>query len=97
MKAVSPDEDAQDLSMTNTSKAVSQCRMTVKNAQRLSNATIEIVLERVGDPNVLPFIHVTLVFMFFMARHSAAMNLLEASMAVFGNYAKYDLRVFSET
>jgi hypothetical protein len=61
--------------MTNTSEAVSQ---TFRNVQHLSNATTEIVLERVEDPNVLPFIHVTLVFMFFMTRHSAAINLLEA-------------------
>jgi hypothetical protein len=78
MKAVSPGEEAEDVSMTNKSEAVSQSMTIFKNARHLSNATTEIALERVGDPNVLPFIHVTLVFMYFMARHSAAMNLLEA-------------------
>jgi hypothetical protein len=61
--------------MTNTLEAVSQ---TFRNVQHLSKATTEIVLERVEDPNVLPFIHVTLVFMFFITRHSAAINLPEA-------------------
>ncbi|KAH7312114.1 hypothetical protein BKA65DRAFT_574916 [Rhexocercosporidium sp. MPI-PUGE-AT-0058] len=31
-----------------------------QRAQHLSNETLEIVLHRIGDPNVLPFIHVTL-------------------------------------
>jgi hypothetical protein len=78
MKALSSGGGSEDASMANTSEAVSQSMMTFRNAQRLGNATTEIVLERVGDPNVLPFIHVTLMFMFFMARHPAAMNLLEA-------------------
>lgn len=50
-----------------------------EHAQRLSNATLSIVLQRIGDPNVLPFLHVTLVFLFHMARHPRAMRLLEAS------------------
>jgi hypothetical protein len=78
MKALASVGGNEDVAMANTSEAVSQSTMTFRNAQRLGNATTEIVLERVGDPNVLPFIHVTLVFMFFMARHSAAMNLLQA-------------------
>ena len=49
-----------------------------QNAQRLSNSTLKIVLHRIGDPNVLPFIHVTLVFMFYMAQRPRAMRLLGA-------------------
>lgn len=50
-----------------------------QRAKCLSNETLEIVLHRIGDPNVLPFIHVTLVFMYHLARHPRAMKLLEAS------------------
>ncbi|KAL5325165.1 hypothetical protein ACEPPN_006288 [Leptodophora sp. 'Broadleaf-Isolate-01'] len=50
-----------------------------QRAQHLSNETLEIVFHRIGDPNVLPFIHVTLVFMYYLARHPRAMKLLEAS------------------
>ncbi|KAL5329581.1 hypothetical protein ACEPPN_003095 [Leptodophora sp. 'Broadleaf-Isolate-01'] len=46
-----------------------------QRAQHLSNKTLEIVLHRIGDPNVLPFIHVTLVFMYHLARHPRAMKL----------------------
>ncbi|PVH80815.1 hypothetical protein DL98DRAFT_366408, partial [Cadophora sp. DSE1049] len=38
-----------------------------QRAQDLANSTMEVVLSRIGDPNVLPFIHVTLVFMYCMA------------------------------
>jgi len=59
-------------------------------AQRLSNATLEIVLGRIGDPNVLPLLHVTLVFMRYMAQHPRAMTLLAtsfpwAALAIFLN------------
>ena len=32
-----------------------------KYAQYLSKASLDIILHRLGDPNVLPFIHITLV------------------------------------
>ncbi|KAJ8058491.1 hypothetical protein OCU04_012679 [Sclerotinia nivalis] len=47
-----------------------------RHAQNLSNSALEIVLQRIGDPNVLPFIHVSLVFMFRMSHFSSAMDLL---------------------
>ena len=50
-----------------------------QRAKYLNNETLEIVLHRIGDPNVLPFIHVTLVFMYHLARHPPAMKLLESS------------------
>lgn len=55
----------------------SQSLSSFRNAQGLSNSTLKIVLQRIGDPDVLPFIHVTLVFMFNMSRHSA-MSFLQA-------------------
>ncbi|PVH68442.1 hypothetical protein DL98DRAFT_631152 [Cadophora sp. DSE1049] len=50
-----------------------------QRAKHLSNKTVEIVLQRIGDPNVLPFIHVTMVLMYHLARHPRAMKLLRAS------------------
>jgi hypothetical protein len=50
-----------------------------EHAQCLSNATLSIVLQRIGDPNVLPFVHVTLVLIFHIACNPCAMRLLEAS------------------
>jgi len=50
-----------------------------ENALRLHNKTVELVLLRIGDPNVLPFVHITLVFLYHMSRSPAAMNHLEAS------------------
>ncbi|CAG8955760.1 hypothetical protein HYFRA_00011627 [Hymenoscyphus fraxineus] len=74
MKIISPVDE--DVAMANTSETMAQSMAAFKSAERLSNATTEIILERVGDPNVLPFIHVTLIFMLFVARHPAAMDLL---------------------
>lgn len=50
-----------------------------KRAQQLSNQTLKIVLSRIGDPNVLPFIHVTLVFMHHLRHHPRAMELVALS------------------
>jgi hypothetical protein len=50
---------------------------TFLEAENLTNETLKIVLQRIGDPNVLPFIHVTLVFMYFMSRRPRTMRYLE--------------------
>ena len=57
----------------------SPAMVSFRRAQALSNSTFEIVLKRIGDPNVLPFIHVTLVFMYTMARHQGTMAYLQDS------------------
>jgi len=63
---VDPDEDSATM-------------ICFRRAQALSNSTLEIVLKRIGDPNVLPFIHVTLVFIYTMARHQGTMGYLRDS------------------
>jgi hypothetical protein len=79
MKALYPSKDDTDVQMLGaSSNDMSLIMSPFKNAQRLSNATLEIVLQRIGDPNVLPFIHVTLCFMLHMSRHPGAMDPLEA-------------------
>jgi Est1 DNA/RNA binding domain len=46
-------------------------------AQQLFKQTAEIVLQRVGDPNILSFLHVLLVFLVHTGRCTDAMSLLE--------------------
>lgn len=48
-----------------------------RHAESLSNRSFEIVLQRIGDPNVLPFIHVTLVYILYVSTHTDAMSLIE--------------------
>ncbi|KAH8787153.1 hypothetical protein BGZ57DRAFT_133049 [Hyaloscypha finlandica] len=55
-----------------------QALSSLRNSMRLTYDTLKIVLQRIGDPNVLPFIHVTLVFMHHMLRHPGAMGYLQA-------------------
>jgi hypothetical protein len=38
-----------------------------KNAQRLASAILKTALQQIGDPNVLPFIHVTLCFTLYIS------------------------------
>jgi Est1 DNA/RNA binding domain len=74
MKAISStDVDMEGSPSEHTPQSLS----SFKNAQRLNNETLTIVLKRIGDPNVLPFIHVTLVFMHNMSRHPGAMGFLQ--------------------
>jgi hypothetical protein len=75
MKAISPRSESGDIRMAEGEDDDSMAFF--KHAQRLSNATLKIVLQRIGDPNVLPFIHVTLLFIYNMSRHPGAMELLE--------------------
>jgi hypothetical protein len=77
MRAISSAEDETDIKMEGMSS--DEPSLSFKNAQRLNNSTLEIVLQRIGDPNVLPFIHVTLVFMYCMSRHSGAMSILRTA------------------
>lgn len=49
---------------------------SLRHAERLSNSTLNIILQRIGDPNCLSYIHCTLVFMDHMSKVSDAMDLL---------------------
>ena len=78
IKAISS-KDNNDTQMKETTSNDISFSMTIfKNACFITNGTLEIVLQRIGNPNVLPFIHVTLVFMFRIFQHPGAMSLLEA-------------------
>lgn len=76
MKAITPNTE-EDIRMTESDEK-SDAIVFFNHAQHLSNATLKIVLQRIGDPNVLPFLHVILVFVYKMSRHPGAMGMLEA-------------------
>src|SRR5204863_820794 len=47
------------------------------NAKFLTFATLDLALQRIGDPNVLPHVHVSLVFMNHIMHSEPAMKLME--------------------
>ncbi|KAG4428019.1 hypothetical protein IFR05_016497 [Cadophora sp. M221] len=75
-REISPSKEV-DAQMQVDTDENSAAMISFRRAQALSNATLEIVLKRIGDPNDLPIIHVTLVFMYTMARHQGTMANLQ--------------------
>jgi hypothetical protein len=68
--------DSNDIHMDRSaSNNTSDLMAFFKNAQRLSNSPLEITLQRRGGPNVLPFVHVMLVFVYHTSRHPGAMSI----------------------
>ena len=47
------------------------------NAKFLTFATLDLALQRIGDPNVLPHVHISLCFMNHIAHSEPAMKLVE--------------------
>jgi hypothetical protein len=47
------------------------------SARKLTHETLEIALRRLGDPNVLPLVHVSLVFMHFICRYAPIQCLVQ--------------------
>lgn len=72
MQIISPSKDSGDATI-----ASQESITTLKLAQGLHNATLKVVLKRIGDPNILPFLHVVFVFIFNIIRHPSAMDLLQ--------------------
>jgi hypothetical protein len=72
------EHDSNILDGTNPTKITSPSQSLFREPSRLSNETLRIVLQRIGGPNVFPFIHVTLVFLLIISRCPAAMGLLQA-------------------
>lgn len=80
MQAISDKSAETDTEMAGTAQeTIAKSVKSFELAQGLSNETLDVVLGRIGDPNVLPFIHVTMVFMHYMACHPRAMALLAPS------------------
>ncbi|KAI0147282.1 hypothetical protein GGR57DRAFT_256668 [Xylariaceae sp. FL1272] len=55
------------------------------DALYLVTGTHEVVFRRLGDPNVLPYVHVIIVFISYVSRFPNAMALLENAKADLGN------------
>lgn len=73
MQIISPRKDGGDVAM------VSEQSMTAfKLALDFHNATLRVILQRIGDPNVLPFVHVAMVLIHYLTQRNA-MALLEPS------------------
>jgi hypothetical protein len=47
------------------------------SARKLAHETLEIALRRLGDPNVLPLVHVSLAFMHFICRYAPTQRLVQ--------------------
>ncbi|CAJ2503087.1 Uu.00g104810.m01.CDS01 [Anthostomella pinea] len=75
MKAISPrpDETKTDQSLKSTELSDQKHSKNLDGALRLAVGTYEVVFHRLGDPNVLPFLHVVMVFMHHIAKFPDAM------------------------
>ena len=70
----------QDASDSNAIVEIDKRAMqSFQEALYLTTEAIKIVLKRIGDPNILPFIHVTLTFIYYISCRPRAMQYLEAS------------------
>ena len=76
MAGVDADKDLQ-MAMGPIPAGLHSSMRSFRSAHELSNSSLEIILQRIGDPNVLPFMHVTLVFTYYMARHPGVMGHLQ--------------------
>ncbi|CZT11762.1 hypothetical protein WAI453_004327 [Rhynchosporium graminicola] len=52
---------------------------SIKWLRHLKNQTLEIGLKRIGDPNGLPFVHGTVVFLWYLSKNIAETYLLDIS------------------
>ncbi|KAF7894675.1 uncharacterized protein EAF01_010125 [Botrytis porri] len=62
--------------MGGTQNDLSQPTTAFRYAEYLNNSVLEIVLKRIGDLNVLPFVHVTLVYLHHISQFDNATALL---------------------
>jgi hypothetical protein len=67
VKALKDTHDSQDQAMQETAPK------DLTDALRLFNGTVDVVCRRFGDPNILPFLHVTLVFLHHLTFYPDAM------------------------
>ena len=69
-----------DANMSGTSIEVDNTNgLVFAGARQPFVQTVEIHLQRVGDPNILSFLHVTMVYMVYVSYSANAMKLLDAS------------------
>ncbi|TEY52423.1 hypothetical protein BOTCAL_0259g00080 [Botryotinia calthae] len=77
MKAIALFEANKSYAQSESTEDDSSHSMTLlRRAEKLSNSTLDIILQRVGDPNCLSYVHCTLVFIYRISNVSGAINLL---------------------
>ncbi|KAJ8067032.1 hypothetical protein OCU04_004412 [Sclerotinia nivalis] len=78
MKIIAPPPaaDETDIQMEGAQNELSLPMVSFRHAERLSNSALDIVLQRIGDPNCLSYVYCTLVFIYHTSRFSDAMDLL---------------------
>ena len=79
MKAILPEPDGDTIMEGANSNDKLVPSAVFNEATKLNRDTDTIVFRRYGDPNVLPYLHVRLVFMHFMATKEPAIRHLEGS------------------
>ncbi|KAL2257684.1 hypothetical protein VTK26DRAFT_9311 [Humicola hyalothermophila] len=78
-KARRPDDEPQDQTMQESGQQVSSASEELKDSLKLFNGTFDVVSRRFGDPNILPFFHVTLVFLLHLTFYPDAMSYVAPS------------------
>ena len=75
-----PEQHETDVEMKSNFEKPTPSMVAFRHAESLSNKSFEIVLQRIGDPNVLPYIHVTLVYILYVSAHAPAMSLIQGAL-----------------
>jgi hypothetical protein len=77
MKVIAPAvADKTDIQMEGTKDESSPSMVAFRHAEGLNNSALNIVLQRVGNPNCLSYIHCSLVFIYHISHFSGAIDLL---------------------
>jgi hypothetical protein len=79
MKTIRPQrpEDEPDMSVSSADNLEQQTGKLLDGALKISQGTYKVVFPRLGDPNILPFLHVTLTFVYHLTRFPNALALIE--------------------
>ncbi|RYP07208.1 hypothetical protein DL764_002654 [Monosporascus ibericus] len=71
-------DEATEMDTTDTSEGKPE--RSFSSAARLAQGTYMVVFRRIGDTNILPFVHVTMVFIFHLTHFPNAISLVEGDI-----------------
>jgi hypothetical protein len=79
LKAIRPQRSDEPMEMTEDSANAPDHELIkpFEGALRLAQGTCEVVFTRLGDPNILPFLHVMVAFLFHLTHFPTAMAFVE--------------------
>ncbi|KAI1103228.1 hypothetical protein F4804DRAFT_237795 [Jackrogersella minutella] len=82
LKAMRPQSSEETTESSPEGKPLSDHKpsRTEEGALRLFDGTCNVVLRRLGDLNILPFLHVVMVFMYHLAHYPSAMAFIEGTI-----------------